>query len=33
MAIAVGRLTEGEMYDYLDDNFDIPDDAVNGIAR
>ena len=29
MASAVQRLTQDEMYDYLDENFDIPDDGVN----
>ena len=29
MASAVRRLTQDEMYDYLDENFDIPDDGVN----
>ena len=29
MASAIQRLTQDEMYDYLDENFDIPDDGVN----
>ena len=29
MTSAVQRLTQDEMYDYLDENFDIPNDGVN----